>query len=284
MRRTIARAAALAALLGAGLAVVQRARFERTVSRAVRALETGAPPTEPRRYSSDDVAGLPAPVRRYFDHVLPAGQPAVVAAEIHQRGTFRMGDAAGSWKPFEATQRFSTRPPGFVWDARIELVPGVAVRVLDAYTQGTGTLRANLLSAFPVAGASPSPALNEGELLRYLAESVWFPTALLPSAGVSWEPIDDRSARATLEDWGTTASLVFHFDGDEVERVHTDRRYRQETDSYQPWTGWFRDYRVENGMRIPGTAEVAWTPPEGPEPYWRARIDDIHYSFADEAD
>jgi len=37
--------------------------------------------------------------------------------------------------------------------------------------------------------------INQGELLRWLGESVWFPTNLLPSDNIKWESIDDKSAK-----------------------------------------------------------------------------------------
>jgi hypothetical protein len=119
--------------------------------------------------------------------------------------------------------------------------------------------------------------MNEGELLRYLAEAVWFPTALLPSAGVEWEAIDDRAARATLEDEANTASLVFHFDAEGlVERV-TGERYRQEDDAVAPWIGTFDAYEWRDGFRIPTRASVAWELSDGPLPYWRAQIESVEY-------
>jgi len=49
--------------------------------------------------------------------------------------------------------------------------------------------------------------------MRFLAEAVWYPTALLPSQGVHWEAIDDVSAKARLTDGAITVSLDFRFDG-----------------------------------------------------------------------
>ncbi len=117
--------------------------------------------------------------------------------------------------------------------------------------------------------------------MRYLGESVWYPTALLPSEGVEWEPIDERSARATLEHRGTAASLVFYFNGrNEVERVSAERPYRKDDGTYEstPWTGYWRNYQVRDGVRIPIDGEVEWHLPEGDLPYWRATVEEIEYT------
>ena len=76
---------------------------------------------------------LPAPVRRYFKAVLKDGQPFVQSARLRQRGVFRLGD---KWKPFDAEETMTTRPPEFSWDARIHMAPLLTVRVRDGYARG----------------------------------------------------------------------------------------------------------------------------------------------------
>jgi hypothetical protein len=197
-----------------------------------------------------------------------------------QRGTFR-GDATGDWSPFTATQHVTIRPPGFVWDASIRMMPLVPVRVLDAYHDGRGLLRARIGDAFTVMEGEPSPQLDEGELLRYLAEAPLYPTALLPAMGVTWTPIDGRSARATLTDRGTTASLVFHFNEEnEVARVEGERSFTKDdgTSEDRPWAGYWRRYAERDGMRVPIEGEVAWIHPDvGEASYWRGQIETISY-------
>ena len=131
------------------------------------------------RVTSSGYADVPAPVRRYFRHVLTEDQPFVATVRLQQTGTFRsVTDEPGDWSPFRATQIVTTRPPGFLWDAAIDMIPWASVRVLDAYVQGDGHLRARMGNVLTVMEPSPSPALNEGELLRYLAEAPLVENAL----------------------------------------------------------------------------------------------------------
>jgi hypothetical protein len=237
-------------------------------------------------HHADDLAALPAPVQRYFRAVLTESQPLVAAVNLEHTGTFDMGEDAAQWKPFTSTQRVVTRPPGFDWDARIAVVPGVAVHVHDAYVAGAGLLRASVLGLVPVADLQGSGELAQGELMRYLAEAVWYPTALLPSQGVRWDPIDANSARATLADGGTWVSLVFRFGDDGlIDTVRADARGRTIANTVipTPWMGRFWNYAVRDGMRIPLDGEVAWVMPEGPKPYWRGRVTQLRYEFVEHA-
>ena len=251
-------------------------RLDRRTEGRVGALLAGTTAPADATVTDDDLRDLPAPVRRYLETVLGDDQRHVESARLTQRGEIRMDDA---WKPFSATQNVSIRPPGFVWDASVEVFPRLSARVVDAYVDGAGSLSAHLLSTLPVARADPGPAVNEGELLRYIGESVWYPTALLSDA-VEWSPIDDRSAMATVVDGENVAYLEFRFDErDLVESVHADVRYRQEDDSYAPWTGHFDDYRERNGLLVPVEARVEWNLPDGDLAYWRARIESIEHEF-----
>jgi hypothetical protein len=265
-----------------GVALISRFRLDRANAKLVDELLADANPGSDRVFREEDLQELPEPVQRYLAHVLTEGQPYVRTVRLQQSGEFRLGDATAPWKPFSAVQHFTLDPPGFVWDARIEMGPLVPVRVVDMYKAGEGALRAKILSTVSVVDAEPSPEMNSGELMRYLAESVWFPTALLPGEGVEWTAIDENSAMATLDHQGTTVSLTFYFNSqNEVERVFAEKRYREVDGTFKPtpWTGHFRNYQARNGMLIPLEGEVMWNLPEGDLSYWRGRVEAIEYQL-----
>ena len=173
--------------------------------------------------------------------------------------------------------------PGFDWDGRIAMVPGLTVRVHDAYAAGEGLLHASLLGLVTLADIRGTPETAQGELMRFLAEAAWYPTALLPSQGVRWEPLSDSSARASLTDGATTVSLQFSFNAEGlIDSVYAEARARTVNGGivHTPWQGRFWNYERRNGMRVPLEGEVAWLLPEGPKPYWRGRTVRLEYEFA----
>lgn len=239
----------------------------------VRLVDSGHGPTG--TFTPASVASLPAPAARYFRHVLTDGQPVVTTASFTQDGQFRLGESESTWSRMTATQHFSVREPGFVWDARISAIPLLPVFVRDSYILGTAGMTASLLGLYSVMDAQPSADLNAGALQRYLAEAVWFPTALLPASGVAWDSVDDRSARATLTDHGTTVSLDFRFtDAGDIDRASAAARQREVKGAYipTPWIVTCRDHAVVNGMRIPTYCEVSWEIDGKPWTYWKGRV------------
>jgi hypothetical protein len=246
-------------------------------------LEAARLPVAAEAYDPAQLEGLPAPVQRYFRAVLKAGQPMIEAASVEHTGTFNMSQTGEEWKPFTSTQRVIARRLGFVWDARIRMAPGMTALVHDAYVEGDGVLAAKLFGLLTVMELPSTPELAQGELMRYLAEATWYPTALLPGQGLVWEAIDDTHAGATLTDGTATVELVFEFDAQGlISSVRSDGRYRDVDGEpvATPWQGHFWDYEVRDGILVPLEGEVAWLLPEGPQPYWRGRIQRIEYEYA----
>lgn len=126
---------ALVSVAAAGAAAIAYgAALWSTGTRHVRAaLEAGREPAATVRYHSRELEGLPLPVQRFFRAVLTEGQSIASAVSVEQLGTIDMGKSPAQWKPFTAQQRVVTRRPGFDWDARIMMLPGVPVRIRDAY-------------------------------------------------------------------------------------------------------------------------------------------------------
>jgi hypothetical protein len=241
---------------------------------AVAKLEAGAPAPP-----GHDAAPLPPPVERYLRRALHGTDVTVRSAIATQEASFFLNNA---WRPLTATQHFATARPGFVWDARIAMTPPIPpFYVRDAYVGGHGSMKASMVGLHTLVDQSNRPELDAGALQRFLGEAVWFPTALRPSAALTWTPRDDRSAVATLTDGETRVSLRFEFNGDgDVVRIVGDR-YREDAGRYrlEPWVITCGEHAERGGMRIPLSCEAAWAGTERLTPYWRGRIVDIDYTL-----
>jgi hypothetical protein len=256
-----------------------------TKTRELRArLEAARAPVRPRTVDFGELEGLPVPVERYFRAALEDGRPMVSGVRVKHTGTFDMGEGTKeNWKPFTSDQVVVTRRPGFDWNGRVAVVPGLPVRVHDSYAAGEGVLHASLLGLFTVVNVRGRGGIAEGELMRFFAEAAWYPTALLPSQGVRWEAAGDSSAYATLEEGDVSVTMLFKFDEEGlIDNVRSEARGRTVGGEVvpTPWRGRFWNYQERGGMLVPVDGEVAWLPPEGEKPYWRGRISEIHHQSA----
>ena len=270
---------------GIGLVTFGSSRWQ-TVTQAQLALIDAARVQAPAgHYDMREIGTLPAPVQRYFHAVLREGQPFIAAATFAFAGTINMSTAGDNWKPFTSTQRAIAHRPGFLWNGRIAMFPGLAAQVHDSYIAGQGRLHAALLGLFTVAQVQGDGEIARGELMRYFAEMVWYPTALLPSQGVHWEAVDDRSAHATLTDGPITLTLLFRFDeAGLIASVHANARGvsvgKDGVTVLLPWECSVTNYKRRDGMLVPTHGEAAWITSQGRRPYFLGDLTSLAYEFA----
>ena len=225
---------------------------------------------------AEDVAELPPPIQRWLRHAGVVDRPRPGIVHLTQTGLMR-GQPDQPWMPVDAEQYFTTDPPGFEWIATLKMSPLVWVTGHDRYFDGDGAMDMLALSLIPVVHAR-GPELNQGVLLRYLTETVWFPAAVL-SPFITWEPIDSASAQATLEYRGTRASATFTIDADGAVLRAEANRYREEHGRYtlRPWSIPIDAYGEFAGTRMPVAGDAIWRLESGDLPYYRWRITNLTY-------
>lgn len=239
-----------------------------------------APPAARGPSSAAGMESLPLPVQRYLRRALALAELKADRVLARQEGTFNLSEEGERWVPFSAEQVTSLGEPGFDWDARVRMAPGVTVFVRDSYAAGEGLTEARVFGLWPVAHVRGGGAIAEGQLLRFLAETPWYPMVLLPGGLVEWSGVDERSARATLRHGALRVSMVFTFgEDDSVMAVRAEARGRMSQGRFvpTPWQGRFWKYAYRQGVWVPLEGEVSWILPSGPQPYWRGRIVKIRY-------
>jgi hypothetical protein len=205
---------------------------------------------------------------------------------VHLRhdGFFRL-KLDSPWLPIRGEQYFTVGRPGFVWNATIRMKLFFWIEVRDRLFQGQGNMLVKIASTFTVADAS-GPEIDQGSSLRWLAETAWFPYAMVSEA-VRWEAIDAHSARATLVQNGLPIVATFEFDDEGKPAVIRAERYfdnGNEPARLLPWTGRYLEYREFGGFRVPSDVEGSWQLPEGEFSYARFRVKTIQYNEASPED
>jgi hypothetical protein len=268
------------------LVLIGDARWVNATQEQMSLLESARVPASVGRYEAREIEGLPAPVQRYFRAVLKDGQPFITTATFNFAGTFNMSANGGEqWKPFTSTQLAVVHRPGFLWNGRISMLPGLAAHVHDSYIAGVGTLHVAMLGLFTVADVQDGGEAARGELMRYFAEMAWYPTALLPSQGVRWDAVNDRSANATLVDGPITLTLLFRFDeAGLITTIYADARGasigKDGIMVLMPWECKVYSYERRDGMLVPTVGEAAWMRPDGRKPYFIGNLTSMAYEFS----
>jgi hypothetical protein len=127
-----------------------------------------------KTYNYEMLQNLPEPVQRYFKHVLKNGQPYISYVRLTHTGLFKTNQN-NDWVNIKGEQYFTTETPGFIWKGTTSMFTA-----RDMYIANTGRLVVSLFGVYNIVDGK-GEKFNQGELLRWLGESVWFPTNLLPN-------------------------------------------------------------------------------------------------------
>jgi hypothetical protein len=221
-----------------------------------------------RTFSYQQLDGLPEPVQRYFRHVLNDEQPYISYVRLIHDGQFKISPQK-EWINIKGEQYFTTEKPGFIWKGKTSMFTA-----RDMYLADKGRLVVTLFSLFKIVDGQ-GENFNQGELLRWLGESVWFPTNLLPSKNLQWLPIDSMTAKLVFNYNGIEVYYIVSFnEKNEITQMVTERYMSNDLET---WVGKVQNYKEINGVIVPTEIEAIWKLDTGDYKYVKFNIKKIEY-------
>ncbi|MDX1941538.1 MAG: DUF6544 family protein [Saprospiraceae bacterium] len=225
----------------------------------------------------DHIISLPPIVQKWLERSGIIDKPYIQTVYLQQKGEMRT-TPDGKWMPVNAEQYFTSDPPGFVWIADVNMMPILHLSGIDTYQNGKGRMLIKVLSLVPIVNATGTET-DQGTMLRYLAEMIWFPSAAL-NHYITWEKLDVNSAKATMNYNGVIASGIFTFSNNgDVISFEADRYYNRKSGAtLERWYIENSKYDIFNDIRIPIKSEVTWKLKEGDFTWYKLEITDITYN------
>jgi hypothetical protein len=223
-----------------------------------------------RRFFYEQLTGLPEPVQRYFKHVLKEGEPYISYARITHDGQFKAGFDK-DWMNIKGEQYATTEKPGFIWK-------GTTSKFVarDMYIEDKGRLVVSLFSLYNAVDAKVEQ-YNQGEILRWLGESVLYPTNLLPSERLQWSAIDSKTAKLTFNYKQLSLFFFMTFnDMGEITQMETKRF--MDDKNLETWVIKLADYKEMNRVIVPSVFEVLWRLEKGDFSYAKFNLKRIEYN------
>lgn len=267
-------------LLLPALVAGANARFVQGVETENRALLARASKVPSTAVEAAELERLPAPVRDWLVASGSVGRNRIAKVRLKQRGELRTAPSA-SWMPARAEQYFSIDPPGFVWRVDATMFGVLPIVGRDKYVNGHGHMLIKAASLVSIVDAADEK-IDQGSLLRFLGEMVWFPSAAL-SPYLTWQEVDATHARVTMRHAGLSVSAVYAFDA--RGRVAGMRAERYLGDGAQaklmPWLVSCTEWGTFDGIEVPIRGDVAWQLPDLTFSYYRWQITDLGFDRAD---
>lgn len=198
------------------------------------------------------------------------------SVRISQSGAMRT-TPEGRWMNFQATQFCTIDPPAFVWTAKIEAAPLFFIAGRDKYENGKGNMLIKPLAFYTMADASGNE-IDQGTMLRFMGEMIWYPEAAVMDY-IHWEEVAPDQALCTITYKGVTATGTFTFHPNGlVQRFSAERfgdfqgEFRKET-----WQVDVTGYKKMSDRQIPSACEVSWKLRSGDFLWLKQEITNIEY-------
>ncbi|QTA37473.1 hypothetical protein JYK00_06970 [Thermosipho ferrireducens] len=230
--------------------------------------------------TKETISKLPPIVQKWLERSNIVGKNYIKSIYLEQKGKMRI-TPEGNWMDVTAKQWFNTENPGFIWIAKVKMFPGAYFAGRDKYENGKGHMLIKLLYLIPVVDEK-GREIDQGTLLRYLGEIVWFPTAAL-SKYIKWEQIDKKIAKATISHGKITATGIFEFNENGDLISFQARRYynRKGKNTLENWYVRIEpdSYKEFENVRIPTVFSVTWKLKEGDFTWYKFEVTNVKYNL-----
>ncbi|MDD5263421.1 MAG: hypothetical protein PHU43_01120 [Candidatus Bipolaricaulis sp.] len=275
MWKVLLLAVGVAVGLGAATVWLANLRFDHAADARIREMLANAAAAD-QVVTEASLEPLPEPVQRWLRSAGVVGRQVPATVRLRQEGAIRQAPDA-PWMRFSADQYYTIDPTSFIWRVSATASPGFFIRGVDELRDGRGAMRMVVLGLFTVVNASGAD-MDQGAALRYLQEIVWFPFAAL-ARNISWEAVDENSARATLTVGEGSVDGLFTFasDGRVVGFKATRYRSEQPASVLRTWRVPLRDHAAFDGVLVPTSGEATWDLDGGTFTYITAKIVELDY-------
>lgn len=228
-----------------------------------------------------DMNHLPNAVQKWLHHTGVVGKEPAFTVYLTQDLRLKLTPEQNEWYTGSADQLFTTKEPAFNWFSNIKMNPILSAAGRDKFVNGKGEMLIKLIAMIPVADSKNNSKTNQAALQRYLAEMVWFPSAAI-SPYISWEGINDSTAKAIMQVNGTTGSGTFYFSSIGQFKKFTALRFKDENDARPTqWQVKAISTELRNNVLIPTKCEASWMVNDSNWTWLKLSISDIQYNLVE---
>jgi hypothetical protein len=230
--------------------------------------------------SENNISHLPNAIKKWITASGIIGGPFINTVKLRQIALMKMKPEQEDWYEAEAVQYFTTERPAFIWEVKMKMMSILQIVGRDKLMSGKGEMLIKLLGLIPVVDTKDNYKLNTGTIQRYLGEIVWFPSAAL-NENITWEAIDDTTAKATLTLNGTSGTGTFYFDNNGLFKRYSAERYfgGEEDSKLEEWVITVQENKEFKGVLLPNKMKATWKLDSGDWDWLNIEITEILYNI-----
>lgn len=224
--------------------------------------------------SEEKIGALPEPVKRYFLYSGFLSQPMSGVTEILWTDTKIKLGPDQAWRDLETRQYNFTASGSRLAYMNARMAAVIPFEGRDKYHNGQGHMLGTLGRLIKVFD-NHSREVTLGGAVILLAEALLEPSIALQEY-ITWEPIDERTAGASLHHGDITVSGIFRFNeaGEFIRFESSDRPYEVSSGVYEPkpFSIDLKEYHEADGLKIAGRVYATWHLEDEDFTYWDGRI------------
>lgn len=226
-----------------------------------------------------DIQALPEPAQKYMRYSGVLNQPKVKNFKVVFEGKIRKNEQS-EWMPFTSEQYnfmdASTRL--FFMKATMK---GLPLAGYHRFINGDAFMDIRLFSLFRVQYQT-GKEMGIAETVTFFNDMCCMAPATLIDKRIQWLEVDGNKVKAAFTNNNVTISAWLYFnDAGELVNFTSNDRYAAGDDNTSrqlPWATPLKDYKEQNGRRLPGYAETIYTYPEGDLCYGQFRFVHVEYN------
>ena len=252
--------------------------FQNLVQQETTLLLSQNPMIENEIIDEYDIKELPEPVKNWLRNSGVIGKPFIRNGKVTQKAEMKMKPEQEKWMTATAIQYTTIDNPAFIWSVDVRMNNLLNFQGRDKFENGKGEMVIKMNSLINVVNEQ-GKKLDEGTLQRYLGEMVWFPSLAL-SQYITWEQINDTTAKATMAYKGNTGSGTFNFNANsDVTKFSALRFNGNDADAKRyHWIMNISEYKTFEGIKVPAKMTATWKLDEGDWTWLKLEVTDIKYN------
>ena len=249
-------------------------RFEKVYQNDVRQNFVSNNSSKKELVTEADLVFLPKPVQRYLRYAGVLDKPKVHNMRITFEGQMR--EKSKDFFPFTCEQySFFNKPTRlFFMKAKMK---GFNVTGYHKYDNATASMDIRLFGLFAVVKKS-GKNMDKIETVTLFNDMCLMAPATLIDKRISWQPIDDNSAKATFTNHNSTISAILYFNekGQLIDFISNDRDV-----NHHPFSTPVSNYKMINGINIMTYGETIWHYPDGKFVYGKFNLKEVEYNVSE---
>lgn len=231
----------------------------------------------------ENISQLPGVVGKYLHNCGFAGAPLSDVTEVLWTDTKIKLSPNKKWMPLDTYQYIFSSACARLAYMHARMAGFIPFEGRDKYHNGSGHMYGKLAKMITVFNNSSNEVALGGAVIL-LAEALLEPTIALQNY-ITWESINDYSAKGTLHNKNITVSGRFHFNekGEYIRFESDDRPFEVAKGKYEtkPFSITLSEYIEKDGYKLPGQVYATWHLEEGDFRYWDGGIAGLKRNIQD---